>query len=93
MKRFVGLMALVVVSSLLVGCGQDNVAACKAWRPPACGTDTGSLNGCDNYANTTCDLQPLFSCLSDAYVCVNGHYDMTVFNQKAPSCFSKNTCN
>ena len=81
-----------VVALSLVGCGTDNVGACNRWKEKVkCGTLNVDAVNCDLYKNTTCDISEYFDCLSGAYVCTNGQYDMSKM-QNATACASKAVC-
>jgi hypothetical protein len=91
MKKF---LFGVLAATALVGCGADNVGACKKWKTAAaCGSNTTTLDAinCDSYANTTCDISEYFNCMSTAYVCTNGTYD-TAKLANAANCASKAVC-
>ena len=90
--------ALLVVAALLslAGCGgADNVGACEKWKTAAkCGTAANAgfdAITCSSYANLSCDISDYFDCLSTAYVCTNGMYDVSKLSN-ATNCASKAVC-
>ncbi len=89
-KLFVAVGALVA----LLGCGPDNVSACKKFMESTkCGTvDISSSFNCDAYKNTTCDIAPYFTCASEHYVCKDGQFDSAKLATFSADCLPKATC-
>lgn len=89
--------AFICLPLLLVGCGNDNEAACKDYvqKVQDCGgafAATYSESWCEAYSETSCDIADYFDCLGDALgTCSNGNFgeaDATALS----ACASKAAC-